>query len=158
MHLAYNDTSYALCAYGPLTIVDIASLHFNIHLLCSMMCNNTLMQSFRIIFEFISFVKLFFYFFKSYLLDLNFICPGCGITYWMSTGCSNGQSIDYKNTWCKTCASFLINLTTLNDQIIDKYLLFILNLYQVTYGLDLHIVMTALCRRYIRVQGPCVAP
>ena len=48
---------------------------------------------------------------------------------------------------CKTCASFLINLTTLNDQIIDKYLLFVLNLYQVTYGLDLHIVMTALCRR-----------
>ena len=42
---------------------------------------------------------------------------------------------------------FLIKLTSLNDQIIDKYLLFVLNLYQVTYGLDLYIVMTALCRR-----------
>ena len=33
MHLPYNDTSYALCAYGLLTIVDIDSLHFKIHLL-----------------------------------------------------------------------------------------------------------------------------
>ena len=33
----------------------------------------------------------------------------------MSTDCSNGQLVDLENTPCKTCASFLIKLTTLND-------------------------------------------
>ena len=42
MHLPYNITSYALCAYGPLSIVDIDSHYFKTHLFCSMMCNHTL--------------------------------------------------------------------------------------------------------------------
>ena len=45
------------------------------------------------------------------------MCPRCGIIYQMDTGHSNGQS---------NFVSFLINLTTLNDQIIDKYLFFAL--------------------------------
>ena len=43
MHLPYNNTSYVLYAYGPLTIADIDSLLFKIHFLHLMMCIHTLM-------------------------------------------------------------------------------------------------------------------
>ena len=65
----------------------------------------------------------------------------------MKTVRSNRQSVDPENTPCKTGASFFIKLTTLSDEIIDKALLLNLILYQVTYGLDFLIVLTANCRR-----------
>ena len=52
-----------------------------------------------------------------------------------------------KKTPCKCCTSFFMNLTTLNDEIIDKDSLLNLILYQVTYGLYFLIVLTANCRR-----------
>ena len=58
-----------------------------------------------------------------------------------------------KNTPCESCTSSFIKLTTLNDEMIDKDLLLNLNLYQVTYGLDFLIVLTAVCRR-LGGQGP----
>ena len=54
------------------------------------------------------------------------MCPGCGIIYRMDTDCSNSQSNSQRIIRYKIFISFLINLTTLNDQIIDKYLFFIL--------------------------------
>ena len=40
MHLPYNNTSYALCAYDPLTIFDIDSFQL-LSYPYSMICNHT---------------------------------------------------------------------------------------------------------------------
>ena len=73
------------------------------------------------------------------------IVPYCGITYYIRA--LSAQTVNRKNTPCECCASFFIKLTTLNDEMIDKDLLLNLNLYQVTYGLEFLIVLTAVCRR-----------
>ena len=66
----------------------------------------------------------------------------------MSTVCSNSQLVDQENDTLQNWHIIIfIKLTTLNDEIIDKDLLFILILYQVIYGLDFLIVLTANCRR-----------
>ena len=97
-------------------------------------------------FNYIFFLFLFFHliFFKSYLLDLNFMCHGCGIMHCIQT--LSAQMVNGSNSSYENCTSFFIRLTALNDEKIDKDLL-LAKFVPSNITAYLTTVMTAVCSR-----------
>ena len=95
---------------------------------------------------FLCYIFFLLHFLKSYLLDLNFMCPRCGIMYciWALSVQMVNWSIE-KHT-LQSGTSFFIKLTTLNDEIIDIDLYLIQSVWSNIWP-SLLIVFTAKCRR-----------
>ena len=91
------------------------------------------------------FIYYFSLFFKSYLFDLNFMCPGCVLCITYGHCMHMWPLIQY--SFNIVTHHFFKRKATVNDLYIDKDLLLNLNLYPVTYGHILLVVLTAVCSR-----------